>query len=432
MAQEGSQTVSQTPGVGTGVQMPTAAPAKMPAPAASPAAPQEESKNVFSELFGSDKTQKSSVMDSVEKKQEAKNAGMASAGGMNAGTASMSGSKAWEKPKLESPVLLKKFPTRSSISFGGAVLKGAFLVLILTGAFFFSQNSVRFSYFGGNPAIKVQTLTEQKAELAASVTAQRYLTSVLLLQKYSGIADSYLFAVESAASEYTSQNKKEEFVAEVEALKPEIFSTLSVVQIYTSVPMTNEETSLSITVLDKSMADLSTNAGINADKSAVSELEALQTAKILLQSEDFRVALAGIDLNAITDAQVEEVYDSFNQINQSSIALVNTIEGGRVPWSRVLKQLTGIMKGVDPLFNTEFPPSIFLEDIQMSSSGEVTISGETSTSDTKNFTLVSNLIDTLEDSGMFMNVEDRTYNKSGEEEVFTGDYRISMQIQSNK
>ena len=411
MAQEASQTISQTPG---GAPM-------------MPAAPQEESKNVFSELFGSEKAQKSSVMDSVEKKQEAKSAGSA-----NAVTASASSDKAWEKPKLESPVLLKKFPTRSSVSLGGAVLKGAFIVLVLTGAFFFSQNSVKFSYFGGNPATKVQTLTEQKAELAASVTAQRYLTSVLLLQKYSGLADSYLFAVDSVASEYTSQNKKTEFAAEIETLKPEISYILSVVQAYTGVPMTNEETTLSITILDKSMADLNGNAGVNVDKSAISELEALQTAKILLQSEDFRTALAEMDLNAITDAQVEEIYDSFNQINQSSIALVNTIQGGRIPWSRVLKELTGTVKEVDPLFNTEFPSSIFLEDIRMDKDGEITISGKTSTSDTKNFTLVSNLIDALENSKMFNSAIDKTYSKSGEKEVFTGDFRISMQIELNK
>ncbi|MFA5855381.1 MAG: hypothetical protein WC846_03835 [Candidatus Gracilibacteria bacterium] len=429
MAQEDGQTANLTPG---GALPPASAvqvaqtDAKNKAPVM-PAAPQEESKNVFSELFGSDKSQKSSVMDSVEKKQEAKSAGSA-----NAGMASASSGKAWEKPKLESPVLLKKFPTRSSISFGGAVLKGAFLMFVLTGIFFLSQNSLKFSFFGANPAAKVQMLTGQKAELMANVNVERYLTSALLLQKYSGIADAYLFSVQAASSEYTSQNKKEEFANEAEAKKPEILSILSVVQAYTGVPMTNEETALSIAILDKSMSELNTTAGVNADKTALSELEVLQTAKILLQSEDFKGVIAGLDLTAITDAQIEGIYDSFNQINQSSIALVNTIESKRMPWSRVLKELTGVIKEIDPLFNTEFPPSIILNNIQLASDGEITISGETSTSDTKNFTLVSNLIDTLEDSGMFMNVEDRTYNKSGEEEVFTGDFRISIQIQSNK
>jgi len=65
--------------------------------------------------------------------------------------------------------------------------------------------------------------------------------------------------------------------------------------------------------------------------------------------------------------------------------------------------------------------------------GGVSISGQTSTNDTKNFTLVSNLIDAYEKSEYFKNVEGRDYNKSGGNETsYTGDFRISMELETKQ
>lgn len=184
----------------------TSAPAKpvMPGPSlpkASSDTLSEESKNVFTELFGSEGAQKTpGVMNAVVQQTEKKNLSY------------------FNKPRTEE-LSIKKFTTHKA-NPGATLLKASILVLFLTGAVFSTQTSSRFSIFGVNPALQVETKQAQVQDLTAEVRVQKYLASVLLLDQFSSLADEYLYNLAQAESAYTSSNKQDEHAAFAEIWNP--------------------------------------------------------------------------------------------------------------------------------------------------------------------------------------------------------------------
>ena len=132
-----------------------------------------DSKNVFTELFGKDASQKSvGIMNTVAAQQEKKSSFFGS------------------KPKEDDMITLKKLREHPSRP-GSAMLKASFLILILTVGAFLTQNSSYFSFFGVNPALKVDQAEARVATITADVLVQNHLEAALLLDQYMSTADEY-------------------------------------------------------------------------------------------------------------------------------------------------------------------------------------------------------------------------------------------------
>ncbi|MFA5792471.1 MAG: hypothetical protein WC897_01215 [Candidatus Gracilibacteria bacterium] len=375
----------------------------------------KESKNVFTELFGNDQSVKNTaVLDAVQENHEKK-------------TTSFFG----DKPKVDS-LSLKNFTKEGDLKVGSAVFKGASAVFVLVLGFFLSQNVASLSFFGVNPALRTEMLQEQINTANTEVRVQKYLSSALLLSEYSSLADEYIYNTTQANSAYTSQNKKDEFKVKAELVKPELASVLTRIKDYLSEPLTDLDVADASLTIDNLIIELGEKSASNGAQTVLSDVQDLETAKVLFQNTEFRTLLAGLPLEALTDEQIKEVYDTFSTINQSTIALIGSIGASRTNWSFYLDTLESLTKKVDPLFGTEFPGNIYLDDVKFNEDGTVMVSGKSNTSDTKNFTLVSNLIDSYEANEYFKNVEDRSYSKSNEDEAYTGSFRISMQLETNQ
>lgn len=326
---------------------------------------------------------------------------------------------------------LKKF-TAHKTNPGSTLLKASVLVFFLTAGIFATQTSSRFSIFGLNPALQVETKEAQVSTLTSEVRVQKYLASVLLLDQFSSKADEYLYNLTQSSSEYTSQNKQEEYSAQAEAIQSEIVEILAQVQSYMNESIPTEEVALSVAVADQMIVQLQAQAGTGANQTLLQEVQDLQTTKALLQDSNFYNTLSSLDLNTLDSSMIQALQTQFNQINASLTATINVIQEARNNWSIYIDAIEDLTKDVDPLFNTEFLGSLTLSDIVFNNDGTVSISGETVTSDTKNFTLVSNLIDTYENSEYFSDVSERSYEKnSSDEQMYTGSFRITMTLESN-
>lgn len=385
-------------------------------PNAAPANLSDESKNVFTELFGGDQSQKNNTLiNSVGEKQDKK--GFSFFG---------------EKPKTDA-LTLKGLAKDEPVKIGSAILNGVMLLFAVTILFFASQNVAKFSFFGVNPALRVQMLEEQVAKSNAEINVQKHLSAALLLTKYSSLADEYLYNSTQAASAYTSQNKKVEFTQKASVLQSELLPVLTDIKNYLGTSLSREDLAAANAVADDLSVKLNAKSGQVDGATLLQEIQDLNTAKNLLKDAKIRSLLATADLTQISNEQIEEIYSVFSSMNQSTIALLGTIESTRKNWSSYIAGLELLTKKVDPLFDTEFPANIRLESMKFNSDGSINISGQTSTNDTKNFTLVSNLIDTYEKSEYFKNVDGRDYSKSeGEETSYTGNFRISMELGTNQ
>ncbi|QQR54747.1 hypothetical protein IPG41_06200 [Candidatus Peregrinibacteria bacterium] len=389
--------------------------------AESPAMPQamaggqltEESKNVFTELFGKDASQKNAaMMNTVVAQNDRKNISYFGA-----------------KPKTPE-LALKNFAKHSSRP-GAAVLKASILVLFLAAFVFGTQTRSQLSIFGVNPALRLETVQMQVEELNAEVLVQKHLASALLLDEFSNMADEYLYARSQVESTYTSSNKREEYEASSKKLKTEIVSLLSQVQTKLAGEITPEETVLAVQVADELIGQLQGQSGSVDEQSLQQEIRDLQTTKALLQNNAFRNQMASLDMTALDETLIQSIFENFSTMNASLNATINSIQSTRIAWSLYLDEIESITKRVDPLFNTEFQSSLMLTDLILKEDGTVSVSGVVRTDDSKNFTLVSNLIDAFEASPHFEKVEERSYSKSEEEESYTSNFRLSMTLQTN-
>lgn len=370
-----------------------------------------ESKNVFTELFGKDASQKSAgIMNTVAAQQEKKTSFFGS------------------KPKEDDIATLKKLREHPSRP-GSAMLKASFLLLVLTVGGFLTQNSSHVSFFGVNPALRVEQGEDLVATLTSNVLMQNHLEAALLLDQYMSTADEYFYNVAQAESEYSSENKKTDFEEKVEELKPELTTLLGKVQKNFSFAATPEQIVAAQMAVDALIAGLREKEGQVDAQTLLQDIQDLETTKTLLNEAEFKALVTSVNLAEITDENFESVYDKFSSVNSSVTALISKIKTSRIAWSAYLDEIEDLTKDVDPLFNTEFPGSLALEEVRFTTDGTLMITGKTTTDDSKNFTLVSDLIDAYEGSDMFMNVEDRSYAKSDEAETYTGNFRISLTLE---
>lgn len=378
-------------------------------PMAQSAGLNEDSKNVFTELFGKDVSQKApTLMNTVAVQQEKKNSFFG------------------EKPKTDDLLSLKKLRAHPSRP-GAAVLNGAFLALMIVGALSLSQNSTHFSLFGVNAALQVEQGQDSVNSLSAEVDFQTHLEAALLLDEYMSKADEYFYNVEIAESDYTSSNKKAAAESEADSLRIELTTLLGTIQNDFQNELTPEALLAAQVEADTFITELSAKQGTVDESILLQDIQDAETAKNLLSQSTFKNTVKSIDLAQVSNDDFYLVYTEFSVINSSVTALVSKIKNARIDWSFYFDEIESLTKSVDPLFATEFPGSLTLDELRFSSTGEVALTGETATDDSKNFTLISDLIDAYEASDAFSNVENRTYAKSGEEEeTYTGNFRINL------
>jgi hypothetical protein len=393
-----------------------------PKPVAAPVAPATPAsgeantdKNVFTELFGDDKAQQSNkVMNSVVDQQDKKKKSLFGKNGSKL--------RRLKKKGKNSFTVSKSTP-------GKIVMQVGALVLIVVSGFFYTQNSAGFELFNTNPAERVEIAQETLNQENFEISVQKYLSATLLLDQYLNEADGYLYNTTQAESEYTSQNKKEEYEAAAESQLPELSELVERIQGYLADEISNEDRTATKDVIDELIEGLKAKSGEVDENSLLQDVQDLESAKKLLQSKDFRTALTAIDAEALTGEDIEAIYENYSEVSVSIASLINSIKDARVFWSDYIDELEDLTKDVDPLFNTEFQGNLVLDDVKFSVDGTVSVSGSSVTDDTKNFTLVSNLIDAYEASDLFGNVEERSYSKNeDDDDSYSGNFRISMDL----
>lgn len=407
-----------------GPQMPQGSAPKPPVPEAKVAAPAAAvkavpkpvptaggaDKNVFTELFGESAPEGSNIMGAVTEKSEK-------------GAKSFFGKKpALDEVKGKTTAKGKKVRRAKP---GAILLQVSILAVIVMGAFFYTQNTESFSLFGVNPAQRSQIAMMQVSDLQADIDVQNNLAAVLLLDQFATEADEYFFNLDQSVSSYNSQNKRTEFIKTAANLKPKLSVLLEDIQ--THIRPTVQDIPMAREVIDNLILELQTKSGEVDEQSLLQDIQDLESAKVLLQSKDYRTLILIADPSDLKDEEIEGIFLGYSQINRSVSAIINSIQSARTDWTLYFTELESITKEVDPLFNTEFTGSLNINSVSFNEGG-ISINGESATDDTKNFTLTSNLIDAYEDSELFENVEDRTYSKREGDAEFTSDFSINLDI----
>lgn len=375
-------------------------------------APIESTKNVFTELFGHDVSQlDSGLMNSVAQKSNPRTNFFKS------------------KPKAAGGELTLKSLRSVQAKPGASLLKGTFLLGVAVVLAFLSQNSSAFSFFGVNPALRVEQNQADVLELTAQVEVEKHLTAVLLLDQYSSLADEYFYSLEQAESEYSSSNKREEYEKKGEELRPELVALLGQIQNQFNMPLSDVGLTAARMELDELITELHAKKGTVDEQTLLQDIQDLQSVQTLLQSQAFKDSVTSLIPAEVTGEQLQSMANDYESINASVTAIIRNIQNAQKTWSFYLEEIESLTESIYPLFNTEFQVNLNVEDVLLNTDGSVVVRGRTVTDDTKNFTLVSDLIDAYNESEYFMNAQDRNFNKNDAEKNYTGSFNITMNIE---
>lgn len=136
------------------------------------------------------------------------------------------------------------------------------------------------------------------------------------------------------------------------------------------------------------------------------------------------------------DTELYEMTQNVLKTLNNEFSHINKIKQNRIPWAIVVNEIERVTKGIDTLYNTGFFEE--LGGIQYSAydfdsaSNRIILSGRVKRDDGTTFTLIANLIDALEESDLFSNVDNRSYPKSGSaEQGYLSTFRIELTLEQD-
>lgn len=121
--------------------------------------------------------------------------------------------------------------------------------------------------------------------------------------------------------------------------------------------------------------------------------------------------------------------------NKSDIATIGAIKATRINWTDVINEIENTKNSPDirDATNDGNALKIYFTGYDFdSASGKIVLSGNTETNDAKNFSVISTLIDKLNDSKMFQNVNMRSFSKSGTDQTgYSANFKIDMELEKS-
>lgn len=391
----------------------------------------EESGNVFTDLFDKEKDSEAKkqddIVDSVVKKSGEK------------------GPILGPKPKT-GDVKVAERPS----SLGGGVLKLLVFFWILTFGAAYLTMGASFDVLGVNLSVKADELSSDLLDAQAELNVNNYLIAYYYLDSFAYLADSYLYKQSQYDSSYTSTTDKTSLEGDITELKSDMVVALAAAQEKLSEDVLPEditiETEFSAEVAFKEATSVYLENEIEELESGTSsedadiqlEIRALEGALTLLENGVFVNELLDLPTDdSLTSDDVSDLVSDFSEITEDNFTVISKIKSDRQKWSEIIRELEDITKEVDPLYGTSVE-----SDIQYSSfsldldSKSISLQGKTYTDDSRNFTLIANLIDALEQSEMFMNVAERSFSKSegssNDDAQYLASFRLAFDIQEGE
>ncbi|MBD3328043.1 hypothetical protein GF340_01940 [Candidatus Peregrinibacteria bacterium] len=349
-------------------------------------------------------------------------------------------------------------------------LQTIFTILFLAGlvmaGFFFTQLSPSFDLFGPNLTAQLTDVNKSLRSVQTNVNKFRYLAAQLELNNFSFEADTYL-AKTSKLSTVTSGTEKQLLEAgalasaEVmpqyidnakEYLNPGIVIETTRSKAEEEVTPQEEQTNFEQSLKEALTADRRriTSEG-SLDESNREELRIIDNTLKLVGNNSLIGTIKGVnteqlgeDLNNYIEEPDVGTRDTIQNLvstllgsTKSEIATIASIKTDRILWSDIIDRIAEVTEKVElehiSRGLSDVKDGIFYSGYDFETdTNKIVLSGSNKTSTGENFSIISNLIDALEDSPFFENVEMRSFAKSGSySDGFDSTFKINLELQKD-
>ncbi|MFO0780370.1 MAG: hypothetical protein U0519_00530 [Candidatus Gracilibacteria bacterium] len=344
------------------------------------------------------------------------------------------------------------------------------MIFLATGAmsfYFYSELSPDFSLLGANTTQRLTDTNTNLRQVQTLVSKDRYLAAQLKLNEFSYQSDRFLSSVSKVNDASINSFDKRAIFADLEesqkslpVLLGEIRDLLTkdlVAPTYRTEkePETTPEQALQ-TAQDDLRTALRTEKGkynLNTtDPQEILDIKLIDNAVKLVGNNALLGALQKTsadtfqkqleDYAATPDVQklkaIQDVIGKVLSSTKSDLATIADIKRNRIEWSTIIGQIKEETLNVDknfdqPLLYETLGGVVYTGYEFDTNNNKIVLSGTTKTLDGSNFTVMSNLIDQLENSRYFEDVDMRSFTKSkagtGSSEGYMANFKIDLSLE---
>ncbi len=344
------------------------------------------------------------------------------------------------------------------------------MLFLATGAmsfYFYSELSPDFSLLGANTTQRLTDTNTNLRQVQTLVSKDRYLAAQLKLNEFSYQSDRFLSSVSKVNDASINSFDKRAIFADLEesqkslpVLLGEIRDLLTkdlVAPTYRTEkePETTPEQALQ-TAQDDLRTALRTEKGkynLNTtDPQEILDIKLIDNAVKLVGNNALLGALQKTsadtfqkqleDYAATPDVQklkaIQDVIGKVLSSTKSDLATIADIKRNRIEWSTIIGQIKEETLNVDknfdqPLLYETLGGVVYTGYEFDTNNNKIVLSGTTKTLDGSNFTVMSNLIDQLENSRYFEDVDMRSFTKSkagtGSSEGYMANFKIDLSLE---
>lgn len=319
----------------------------------------------------------------------------------------------------------------------------AVLVLLGTYGFFYSQLNPNFTLLndqlGPNVAARFESSNSELKAKQTELNLINYRMARLFLDEVNSQIDPFQRQTAIENSSFSTLAEKQNAALELQILGAGIKRTLGETQkilskplgidIYTSEPVIPEEREAEFENFLKTKLN-EESAALNADsKPNVVEIRLIENVLRLVENRSFRQTLLAQDLGKISEEAFSGMLAKIREEGSDELSAIDKVKEKRIDWGSVISDIHAVTTKADPfygqgLFKTVggFLFSSYRFDAK---TGRISISGLTKRSDSKIFSAIAELVDAIEKSPKFKDIEFRSFTKSKDE---SGDYSSSVNL----
>lgn len=337
-------------------------------------------------------------------------------------------------PELEKKIVGAFDPTKRNLKIIKIVFISIAVLCVLSIGFFYTELNPDFDLFstlrGPNTAQKLQNSNQAIISTQTSINQKNHLLMAFYLQELSYLSDTYAKARKEGLNDSGLADLQERILLAYENAQTKFKEPIKVANIPEEnfINALKNELREEINLLKKEELTDVIIQDINNYSTALDLVSNKNLTKFFNKNtEDIRNDLARDDssLLILTQEALDIVKNDFSN--------VNVLKENRIKWSSIIEEIETITKEEDTLYNTGFfeelggiKYSAFDFD---SENNRIVLTGQVKRDDGTTFTLITNLLDSLEQSQMFKQVENRSYPKTGDEDMgYTSTFRIELYL----
>ncbi|MCX6734156.1 MAG: hypothetical protein NTX63_05120 [Candidatus Peregrinibacteria bacterium] len=373
-----------------------------------------------------------------------------------------------ELPKIDTSLFIdREFHLKKQLSF----MKILFASLVTLGfifyVFFFTQLNPNVTLFSNqNVGVKLKSTSDSLKSVMTELNFNRYRTAKEYLDQFFYKSNEYLRVYDAWRA--ADDSKKADLAADLEKAKNDlvkpfeqaraIMAKPNFARIYREQPLVQDTTGMDDKTIKANEEKLATAEfnGLLLDsvtekkRVATEELKNLTSTNRELKKQEIRdldelmqligndqlMQLISTDIKKMPHDQLRKHIIKLSSKYNNRLAFIFQIKDKRIPWAVLIKEIYTKTEASDDRFKTKLYKDIggilytgFDFD---GSTGRLTISGNVKDFKGENFKILAILIDQLEGSTRFKDVEMRNFSKTfSEKDGFEGNFKIDLSLQAD-